>query len=73
MELMTPDSRRRLAARVALAADAALTRQKYVSAIDVLVGVGWRAPEAVERWRKTGRKILSGGLGGNSWSREVPG
>ena len=33
------------------AAEAALARQRYVSAIDVLMGIGWLAPAHVQRWR----------------------
>jgi hypothetical protein len=46
-----PDISRKLAARVA-AAEAALRWQNYVSAIDLLVGLGWLAPQAVDRWRQ---------------------
>jgi hypothetical protein len=38
--------------RVAKAADAALAVRHFVSAIDVLVGIGWLDPQAVERWRR---------------------
>ena len=41
-----------LADRVARTAAAALAAQDYVSAIDVLVGIGWLDPSAVERWRR---------------------
>ncbi|WFU40078.1 hypothetical protein QA640_38650 [Bradyrhizobium sp. CB82] len=41
-----------LADRVARAAEAALAARSFVSAIDVLVGIGWLDPEAVERWRR---------------------
>ena len=34
------------------AAEAALAEQKYVSAIDVLIGVGWLTLPAVDRWRQ---------------------
>ena len=34
------------------AAEAALAEQSYVSPIDVLIGVGWLTPQAVERWRQ---------------------
>lgn len=43
---------RKLEARVERAAEAALARQKYVSAIDILIGVGWLTPPAVDRWRQ---------------------
>ncbi len=38
--------------RVADAAEAALAAWHFVSAIDVLVGIGWLDPGAVERWRR---------------------
>jgi hypothetical protein len=42
----------KLEQRVHRAAEAALARQHYVSAIDVLCGMGLLAPSAVEFWRK---------------------
>lgn len=42
----------KLERRVVEAADEALGRQQYVSAIDVLVGVRWLAPSNVDRWRQ---------------------
>jgi hypothetical protein len=41
-----------LADRVAKAAEAALAARHFVSAIDILVGIGWLDPGAVERWRR---------------------
>jgi hypothetical protein len=41
-----------LADRVAKAAEAALAAQGYASPIDVLVGIGWLDPGAVEHWRR---------------------
>jgi hypothetical protein len=38
--------------RVALAAEAALQKRKFVTAIDVLVGVGWLEPRRVDEWRQ---------------------
>jgi hypothetical protein len=40
--------------RVADAAEAALAQQSYVSAIDVLLGLGWLAPSHLARWRQGG-------------------
>lgn len=48
---MNPENRRKLEATVVSAAEAALATQRYVSAIDVLVGIGWLAPSHVKRWR----------------------
>jgi hypothetical protein len=44
-------NRRPLADRVALAAEASLAAQHHVSAIDVLVHMGWLDPGAVKLWR----------------------
>jgi hypothetical protein len=49
---MDPHNRKRLDDCVTRAAEAALTRQQYVSPVDVLVGIGWLDPAALERWRK---------------------
>ena len=38
--------------RVARAAEAALAKRKFVTAIDVLVGVGWLEPRRVDEWRQ---------------------
>ncbi|MGD9880220.1 MAG: hypothetical protein AB7F22_21235 [Reyranella sp.] len=48
---MSRKNRRPLADRVAEAAGAALAAQHYVSAIDVLVRMGWLDPGAVKLWR----------------------
>ena len=49
---MNPENRRKLSERVIKAAEAALAARNYVSAIDVLVGIGWLDPGAVKRWRQ---------------------
>jgi hypothetical protein len=49
---MHPEKRTKLADRVIKAAEAALAARNYVSAIDVLVGIGWLDPGAVQRWRQ---------------------
>ena len=41
-----------LAQRVERAAEAALAQQRYVSAIDVLLGLGWLAPTHLDQWRQ---------------------
>jgi hypothetical protein len=41
-----------LVERVTRAAETALRAQDYVSAIDVLVGIGWLDSGAMERWRR---------------------
>jgi len=49
---MHPHNRKKLDDRVTRAAEAALAHQKYVSPVDVLIGIGWLDPDALERWRK---------------------
>jgi hypothetical protein len=49
---MTRKNKAQLADRVARAAEAALAAKRFVSAIDVLVGIGWLDPAAMERWRR---------------------
>jgi hypothetical protein len=41
-----------LSERVARAAEAALAAKSFVSATDILVGIGWLDPAALERWRR---------------------
>lgn len=38
--------------RVVRAAEAALAQQRYVSAIDVFLGLGWLAPTHLDEWRQ---------------------
>ena len=45
-------SRRPLVDRVAAAAERALAAQKYVSPIDVLLGIGWLDPNSLQRWKQ---------------------
>jgi hypothetical protein len=49
---MNRKNRASLADRVSKAAEAALAARSFVSSIDVLVGIGWLDPGAVERWRR---------------------
>ena len=42
----------KLEQRVVRAAEAALAERQFVSAVDVLVGIGWLAPSHVEEWRQ---------------------
>jgi hypothetical protein len=49
--LVNPKNRNKLAARVAEAAERALADQKYVSPIDVLLGIGWLNPSTLKDWR----------------------
>ena len=49
---MHPANKESLERRVIAAAENALLRQKYVSAIDVFTGMGVLAPDQVAGWRK---------------------
>jgi hypothetical protein len=49
---MHPKNREKLAHRVRTAATAALAAQKYVSPVDVLLGMGWLDPNSAKRWRQ---------------------
>ncbi len=49
---MNPEKRRKLDQRVRQAAEAALSSKEFVSAVDVLVGIGWLAPSNVDAWRQ---------------------
>jgi hypothetical protein len=49
---MSRKNRVPLADRVSQAAEAALAARHVASAIDVLIGIGWLYPGAVDRWRR---------------------
>lgn len=49
---MSRKNRTPLVDRVSQAAEAALAAQKYVSAIDVFLEIGWLAPSAAQHWRQ---------------------
>ena len=49
---MHPHNRKKLEDRVIRAAEAALAARKYVSPVDVLVGIGWLDPGALTRWQR---------------------
>lgn len=49
---MHPHNREKLDDRVRRAAEAALAARKYVSPVDVLVGIGWLDPGALKRWQQ---------------------
>lgn len=49
---MSRKKRTPLADRVAKAAEATLAARHFVSAIDILVGIGWLDSPTVERWRR---------------------
>jgi hypothetical protein len=44
-------TRSKLEKRVVNAAEAALAERRYVTAIDVLVGLAWLNPRQVDQWR----------------------
>jgi hypothetical protein len=50
---------------VVSAAEAALASQGYVSAIDILIGIGWLAPSNVKRWRTSQVAYLEGSVQAN--------
>jgi hypothetical protein len=49
---VNPEKRRTLAERVANAADAAFAARKYVSPVDVVMGIGWLDPNTFRRWQQ---------------------
>jgi len=49
---MNRDTTDKLERRVAEAAEAALAERSFVTAVDVLVGIGWLAPVWVDEWRQ---------------------
>ena len=57
---MPPQNRKKLDDRVIRAAEAALAAQKYVSPVDVLVGIGWLDPGALKRWQQGQVEYLEG-------------
>ena len=48
---MNPKNRKALSDRVVRAAERALADQKYVSPVDVLLGIGWLAPSSLKDWQ----------------------
>jgi hypothetical protein len=57
---MEADRQRTLEQRVVRAAEAALDERKFVTAIDVLVGLGWLTPIRVDEWRQGRVDYLEG-------------
>jgi hypothetical protein len=62
---MHPDNRSQLEQRIVEAAEAALRHQKYVSSIDVLVGIGWLPPSTLATWRQGRLPYLERGMTAN--------
>jgi hypothetical protein len=59
---MGQDDQNKLRGRVAAAAESALERQGYVSAIDVLTGMGWLDLSTLKRWRQGQVPSLAAGI-----------
>ncbi len=55
---MPRENDKRMDQRVARVAEAALAERKFVTSIDVLVGLGWLAPSRVDEWRQGRVKYL---------------
>jgi hypothetical protein len=49
---LTPNKQEKLQARISAAGEAALAKRKFVTPIDMLVGIGWLTPAQVEQWRR---------------------
>lgn len=62
---MNPENESALGRRVAQAAAAALAQRQYVSAIDVLTGIGWLSPVRVDEWRHRRLPFLEAGVQAN--------
>ena len=62
---MHPDHREALERRVVQAAEGALAHHQYVSAIDVLTGMGLLAPTHLQAWRKGRVDFLERVIQGN--------
>lgn len=62
---MRPGRREQLEQRVIRAAESALEDQKYVSAVDIFLRIGWLNPEALRRWRQGGVRCLEEGVQAN--------
>ncbi|MBI4952971.1 MAG: hypothetical protein HY908_13135 [Myxococcales bacterium] len=59
---MNPDNRNMLRVRVVAAAEAALSRQGFVSAIDVLSGIQWLDQATLKRWKQAQLACLEAGI-----------
>jgi hypothetical protein len=49
-----PERRASLEERVVRVAEAALAERSVVSPVDVLIGIGWLSPQAVDTWARVG-------------------
>jgi hypothetical protein len=59
---MSQDNRKKLRNRVVCAAESVVTQQGYVSAIDVLTGIGWLDQATLKRWRQGQLPYLERGI-----------
>ena len=55
---MNPANRARLARRIAVVAEHALSTRQVVTPLDVLVGIGWLPAARVEAWRRAPEPYL---------------
>lgn len=62
---MNPDNRNKLRVRVVAAAEGVLARQGFVSAIDVLIGIGWLDQATLTRWKQSKLAYLEAGIHAN--------
>src|SRR5688572_17973586 len=56
------DNSKRLEERTVAAAEAALAERNFVTAIDVLQGIGWLPQARVDEWRQGRLTYLEGGI-----------
>ena len=59
---MSSGSPNKLRSRVVDAAESALARQGYTSAVDVLTGIGWLDPTTLQRWKQGQLSSLAQGI-----------
>jgi hypothetical protein len=59
---MNPNNRNKLRVRVVAAAEGVLARQGFVSAIDVLLGMGWLDQATLKRWKQSQLAYLEAGI-----------
>ncbi len=59
---MSSGSPNKLRRQVVDAAESALTRQGYASAVDVLTGIGWLDPTTLQRWKQGQLSSLADGI-----------
>jgi hypothetical protein len=62
---MNRDNQTQLAQRITDAAETVLADRRFVSPIDVLIGIGWLPPSVMERWRQGRLPYLERGATAN--------